>query len=195
LVVNIDFFRNPLFEKWLGVQEKESTTDENGGNDSLAVPEQPENIKNLLAEVTKEFENLVKNPISIDLDLRNPFPNPRISMRIKTPKTAQLGNVIKLEYTFGFLEEGIASFVIQLDEEEESDMLVFLGKTINLIEFTEEVKEVKVVFEALVHHSGVYRIPDMIITDFKGEFSLFQTFWPFLADLSHFKPVLGMILT
>ena len=91
-------------------------------------------------------------------------------MKVKTPKTAQLGQIVKLEYTFEYLEEGSAYFVIQLNEEEESDMLIFLGKTINLIEFTDEVKEISVVLEALVHHSGVFRVPDMIITDFKGKF-------------------------
>jgi hypothetical protein len=45
------------------------------------------------------------------LNLRS-YPNPRISMKIKTPKTAHLGQIVQLEYTFEYLQDGRAFFVI-----------------------------------------------------------------------------------
>lgn len=162
-----NLFRNPLFEKWFGPEEKNDAP-ENGDGEVKEVEEKPESIKQVFTDVKNQFDDIIQTPISIELDLKNPFPNPRISVAIKTPKTAKLGQIVSLEYTFQHLEEGHAFFVIQLDEEDESDMMIYLGKTINLVEFTEETKEVKVVLEALVHHSGVYRVPDLIITDFKG---------------------------
>jgi hypothetical protein len=66
----------------------------------------------LFTTIEQDFKNLIENSIQIDLDLKNPYPNPRICMKVKTPKTAQLGQIVKLEYTFEYLEEGSAYFVI-----------------------------------------------------------------------------------
>ena len=55
------------------------------------------------------------------------------------------------------------------------------------MEFNDSVRSVKLVLEALIHHSGVYRIPDMIITDFKGEFKLLQFLDKFLQENNYFR--------
>lgn len=163
------FDRNPLFEKWFGEKTNEEPKIDSNVETTLL---------NVFSGLQTGFENLINNPIKIDLDLKNPYPNPRICLTVKTPKTATLGQIINFEYTFEFLEAGSGFFVVHLDSEEESPMLIFLGKTINLIEFNDNVRSVKITLEALVHHTGVYRVPDMVITDFKGNFlkQLFSSF-------------------
>ena len=109
------------------------------------------------------------NPLSIEFDLRNPYPNPKLSLVVKTPKSAKLGEIVQIEYIFQNLEDKKNSqYVVQIDVEDESRLLSFLGKTIHLVEFKESEKSVRISMEALVYSTGVYPVPDLIITDFSG---------------------------
>lgn len=154
-----------MIENWLGVNQ--STEKNEDGQQMLPVLE---SNQKLLQTLREELNSVVENPVFIEFDLRKPYPNPKLSMVIKNPKTAKLGEVIQMEYLFEYLEDKPNSqFVVQIDVEEESKLLSFVGKTIHLIEFNEGQKSVKVLMEALVYGTGVYPVPDLIITDFNGK--------------------------
>ena len=81
--------RNPLIESWLrasGSTEKPDETPEN-------VPV-PESSQRLLETLKAELNLILDNPLTIEFDLRKPYPNPKLSMEMKNPKTAKLGEVI-----------------------------------------------------------------------------------------------------
>lgn len=146
-------FRNPLFEEWFGNSDKEV-------------------LKNAYKEFQEIFEKEKNEENRITVDLKNPYINPRLRLKVETPNSAKIGQIIKIKYLIENLEEENGFFTVQLDEGDDEEIVIFVNKTLSLLEFNEKERIKEFELEGLVVRSGVFRIPELIITDFKGNLFL-----------------------
>ena len=127
-------------------------------------------------ELLTTFESMKEEQNQIIVDLKKPFKNPILKITVKTPSKASLGSIANMTYKVEYLGSEKAFYMIELEErDDEGEILTFLNKTNYLAEFdseNEEQKSIEIKLEGLITKTGIYRIPQLAITEFKGIFEL-----------------------